>query len=146
MPLPTNYSRPTLPYEPLQSLPNDERFELLTTLQQPPTAEMFDAELNAIIDKINTLAEAINGVAVGAIPGSDNPLNAHKFLVTDGAGNLSFIPAGNDNIAAGAISTGLLQNQAVTQLKIRDGAVGANQLADSAVTTSKLNNGAITPK
>ena len=65
MPLPTNYSRPTLPYAPLQSLPNDRRFVNLTTLQQPPTAEMFDAELNAILDNINTLAAAINVTVAG---------------------------------------------------------------------------------
>ncbi|CAK9254197.1 unnamed protein product [Sphagnum jensenii] len=43
---------------------------------QPPTAEMFDAELNAILDKINTLAAAINATVAGNIPGSDNPDNA----------------------------------------------------------------------
>lgn len=138
MPLPTNYSRPTLPYEPLQSLPNDRRFVNLTTLQQPPTAEMFDAELNAILDKINTLAAAINATVAGNIPGSDNPDNAGKFLVTDGAGNLSFILAGSDNIALNSIATALLQNQAVTQDKIGDGAVGSDQLADGSVITAKL--------
>jgi len=138
MPLPTNYSRPSLPYVPLQSLPNDRRFVNLTTLQQPPTAEMVDAELNAILDKINTLAGAVNEVVAGNIPGSDNPDNAGKFLVTDGAGNLSFILAGSDNIALNAISTALLQNQAVTQAKIGDGAVGLDQLAVGAVNISKM--------
>jgi hypothetical protein len=138
MPLPTNYSRPSLPYAPLQSLPNDRRFVNLTTLQQPPTAEMFDAELNAILDKINTLAAAINVTVAGNIPGSDNPDNAGKFLVTDGAGNLSFILVGSDNITLNAIATALLQNQAVTQEKIGDGAVGADQLADGGVLTAKL--------
>ena len=138
MPLPTNYSRPSLPYAPLQSLPNDRRFVNLTTLQQPPTAEMFDAELNAILDKINILAGAVNEVVAGNIPGSDNPDNAGKFLVTDGAGNLSFILAGSDNIALNAISTALLQNQAVTQAKIGDGAVGLDQLAVGAVNVSKM--------
>ena len=145
MPLPTNYSRPTLPYDPHQSLPNDHRFGLLTTLQQPPTAEMFDAEFNAVIDKINTLADAINDVVAGNIPGSDNPLNAGKFLVTDGAGNLSFIVVGSDNISAGAITTLLLQDQAVTRAKIGDGAVGSTQLAEACVTSTQLAEGAVTP-
>lgn len=144
MPLPTNYSRPSLPYQPLQSLPNDQRFVILTTLQQPPTAEMFDAELNAVMDKINILAGAINGVVAGNIPGSDNPDNAGKFLVTDGAGNLSFIFVGSDNIAAGAISTLLLQDQAVIRAKIGNGAVGTLQLAEGAVTTDILADGAVT--
>jgi hypothetical protein len=144
MPLPTNYSRPSLPYQPLQSLPNDQRFVILTTLQQPPTAEMFDAELNAILDKINILAGAINGVVAGNIPGSDNPDNAGKFLVTDGAGNLSFIFVSSDNIAAGAISTLLLQDQAVIRAKIGNGAVGTLQLAEGAVNADILADGAVT--
>lgn len=144
MPLPTNYSRPSLPYQPLQSLPNDQRFVILTTLQQPPTAEMFDAELNAVMDKINILAGAINGVVAGNIPGSDNPDNAGKFLVTDGAGNLSFIFVGSDNISAGAISTLLLQDQAVIRAKIGNGAVGTLQLAEGAVTPDILADGAMT--
>jgi hypothetical protein len=144
MPLPTNYNRPSLPYQPLQSLPNDQRFVILTTLQQPPTAEMFDAELNAVMDKINILAGAINGVVAGNIPGSDNPDNAGKFLVTDGAGNLSFIFVGSDNISAGAISTLLLQDQAVIRAKIGNGAVGTLQLAEGAVTPDILADGAVT--
>jgi hypothetical protein len=144
MPLPTNYSRPSLPYQPLQSLPNDQRFVILTTLQQPPTAEMFDAELNAVMDKINILAGAINGVVAGNIPGSDNPDNAGKFLVTDGAGNLSFIFVGSDNISAGAISTLLLQDQAVIRAKIGNGAVGTLQLAEGSVTPDILADGAVT--
>jgi hypothetical protein len=105
---------------------------------------MFDAELNAVMDKINILAGAINGVVAGNIPGSDNPDNAGKFLVTDGAGNLSFIFVGSDNISARAISTLLLQDQAVIREKIGNGAVGTLQLGEGAVTTDILADGAVT--
>ena len=67
MPLPTNKSRPSLPYEPEQSLPNNQRFDLLG--KKPPTAQMLDAEFNAVTDDINLLAHAINEVEAGNIPG-----------------------------------------------------------------------------
>ncbi len=88
MPLPTNNSRPNLPYPPDQSLPNNQRFGLLG--RRPPTAEMLDAEFNALTDDVNKLAQGINEVQAGTIPGSNNPLNAQKVLKTDGQGTLSF--------------------------------------------------------
>jgi hypothetical protein len=53
MPVPTNNSRPSLPYAPTQSLPNNARFDILTTTQRPPSAEMLDAEFNALTDDVN---------------------------------------------------------------------------------------------
>ena len=90
MPVPINNSRPSLPYAPTQSLPNNTRFGILTTTQRPPTAEMLDAEFNALTDDVNMLAAAINDVQAGSIPGANDPLNANKVLKTDGANNLSW--------------------------------------------------------
>ena len=59
MPLPTN-KNPNLPYTPDQSLPNNQRFGLLG--RRPPTAEMLDAEFNALTDDVNKLAQGINEV------------------------------------------------------------------------------------
>lgn len=142
MPLPTNYSRPTLPYVPLQSLPNNQRFTLLG--QRPPTAQMFDAELNALTDDINILADAINKVQAGIIIGSDDPANADKLLKTNGLGVISWIKISDVNIADQAITTRTLQDGAVTTRTLQDGAVTNKKIGYASVTKSKISSQAIT--
>jgi hypothetical protein len=152
MPLPTNKSRPALPYQPEQSLPNSTRFDLLQS--RPPTAAMLDAEFNALTDDVNMLAQAINDVQVGNIPGAGNPLNANKLLKTDGNSNISWTLVSNVELEANAVTTVKIQDGAVTGGKIGNGAITALKLAnnsisthnivDSSLTTVKLEDGAVT--
>lgn len=142
MPLPINNSRPAIPYVPAQILPHYDRYSSLG--QFPPTAQQLDGDLNALMDFINTLADAINNTAAGIFPGADDPLNANKLPTTDGAGNVSWTLINALNLAMNAVQTLHIQNSAITSAKIQPQAVGANQLADSAVTTPKINDGAVT--
>ena len=154
MPVPTNNSRPSLPYVPDQSLPNNTRFGILTTTQRPPTAEMLDAEFNALTDNDNRLAGAINAAVAGNIPGSSDILNANKLVKTDGAGHLSWTYVTNDEIAPGAVVEQGIAAQAVTTPKIGNGSVknpmmapdafDTIQIIDEAVTTGKIAAAAIT--
>ena len=146
MPVPTNTSRPSLPYAPKQSLPNNARFDILTTTQRPPTAEMLDAEFNALTDDVNMLAVAINDVQAGSIPGNDDPNNANKLLKTDGAGNLSWTLITNTEMAPGAVVERGLGLQSVTTPKIGDAAVTPPKIADRAVTSPKIAPHAILPE
>jgi len=142
MALPTNFSRPQIPYIPQQSLPNNSRFGLIDN--RPPTADMFDSELNALTDDINILADAINNVQAGAIIGVNNPLNANKFLTTDGRGNTSFTLVTNVNITNGAVTSNSIANGAVNQLHLSSASVISSKIADGAVTASKIQNASIT--
>jgi hypothetical protein len=136
MPLSTNNSRPSLPYEPEQSLPNNQRFDLLG--KKPPTAEMLDAEFNSLQDDINTLAGAINEVEAGNIPGANDPLNAQKVLKTDGQGNLSFTLVNSAQLTPNAVVEASLSPQSVTTVKIGDGAVTSVKLANESVQSRHL--------
>jgi len=154
MPLPTNTSRPSLPYVPTQSLPNNTRYGILTTSMRPPTAEMLDAEFNALTDDVNMLAAAINAVQAGSIPGANDPLNANKVLKTDGANNLSWTYVTNAEIennavveqklAAQSVTTPKIGDAAVTTQKIAQNAVATNQIIDANVTTAKLADANVT--
>ena len=152
MPLPTNNSRPSLPYTPDQSLPNNQRFDLLG--RRPPTAQMLDAEFNALTDDINKLAAGINDVQAGNIPGSDDPLNANKVLKTDGHGTLSFTMINSNQLSPNAVVEAALSPQSVTNSKIGDGSITSakissdsiqtRHLVDRSVDTNKIADGAIT--
>ena len=138
MPVPINNSRPSLPYAPTQSLPNNTRFGILTTTQRPPTAEMLDAEFNALTDDVNMLAAAINDVQAGSIPGANDPLNANKVLKTDGANNLSWTYVTNAEIEVNAVVEQKLAAQAVTTPKIGDAAVTTQKIAQNAIATHQI--------
>lgn len=142
MALPTNNSRPAIPYVPTQVLPNYDRYESLG--QFPPTAQQLDGDLNKMIDLINTLSDEINHVVVGALPGADDPLNANSLMTTDGAGNISWVKAASANLDDGAVTTVKIANAAITSEKIQPQAVDTDQLAISAVTTPKIANKNVT--
>ena len=136
MPIPTNNSRPSLPYTPDQSLPNNQRFDLLG--KRPPTAQMLDAEFNALTDDINKLAAGINDVQAGNIPGSDDPLNANKVLKTDGQGTLSFTLINSGQLSPNSIVEAALSPQSVTTPKIGDGSITSAKLAGESVQTRHI--------
>ncbi len=136
MPLPINNSRPAIPYNPIQILPNYDRYSSLG--QFPPTPQQLDGDFNRVIDLVNTLADAINNTAAGIFPGADDPLNANKLPTNDGAGNVSWTLINPLNLDVNAVQTPHVQDGAITAPKIQVGAVGTNQLDDGAVTTPKL--------
>ncbi len=141
MPLPTNNARPSIPYTPTQILPNNDRYGSLG--QFPPTAAQLDGDLNALVDFINTLADAVNNVAAGILPGADDPLNVNKIPVTDGDNNISWTLIQAIHMAANAIQTNHIQNAAITPDKIQPQAVTADKLSPNAVTSSKIDEEAI---
>lgn len=141
--IPTNNARPTeIPYIPQQILPNYNRYEAL--LNFPPTAQQFDGDMNAIIDFINILANAVNETVAGILPGSNDPENANKLPTTDGDGNISWTFVTALNLEPNAVPTAAIQDAAVTTSKIQIGGVGTQQLADLGVTTQKIGTAAIT--
>ena len=142
MPLPTNNSRPAIPYNPEQVLPNHNRYQALGKF--PPTAQQLDGDFNRMVDLSNTLANTINHTAAGIFPGADNPLNANKLPTTDGHGHVSWTPVTPLNMADNAVQTRHILDAAITPAKIQARAVGTNQMADGAVTTTKILDNAVT--
>ena len=152
MPLPTNNSRPAIPYQPEQILPNYNRYENLG--QFPPTAQQLDGDMNRIIDLLNTQSAEINGIVVGALPGANDPLNANFLLTTDGNGNISWTPinqvnlgvasVGTNNIIDAVVTSAKIQPQAIQTQHIENNAVWGTKIYDGAVTTSKIANNAVT--
>lgn len=132
MPL-SNFTRPSIPYANAP-LPNDNRFNIITrVLKKPITTDQLDGEFNKLTDNCNILDNKIEDVVAGNIPGSDEPLNAGKFLTTDGHSNLSFVNVTNDNIEEGSIS-----GNKITPLTI-----GTNQLDNGIITPDKIPNNSI---
>lgn len=50
----------------------------------PLSGSLLDSEINYLVDSLNVLGEGIDSIAIGIIPGSDDPLNAGKILTTNG--------------------------------------------------------------
>jgi len=142
MPIPTNNSRPAIPYNPEQVLPNHNRYGTLGKF--PPTAQQLDGDFNGVVDLLNSLANAINNTAAGIFPGADNPSNADKLPTTDGHGNVSWTHVTPFNLTDNAVHTRHISDAAVTPSKIEPQAVGTNQLAEGAVSTPKLSDNAVT--
>ena len=136
MVLPTNNSRPAIPYVPEQVLPNYDRYESLG--QFPPTAQQLDGDLNKMIDLINTLSDEINNVVVGALPGADDPLNANSLMTTDGEGNISWVKAASANLDDGAVTTSTIADAAITSVKIQPQAIDTDKLANNTVSNVKM--------
>jgi len=141
MALPTNNSRPAIPYVPTQVLPNYNRYQSLG--QFPPTAQQLDGDLNAIMDFINDLSQAINETVAAGLPGVNDPLNANRLVSTDGAGNISWTLINPLNIDVNAVQTQHIQAGAITSVKIQAQAVGTNQLAPASVTNPILGLGSV---
>lgn len=141
MALPTNNSRPNLPYLPEQTLPNSNRYQALGNF--PPKAEQIDADLNAAFDVLNDLAQAINETAAGTFPGSNDPLNANKLATTDGQGNVSWTLINSNNLNANAVDTRHYKDRSVTSSKIQLGAVGSDLLGAQSVQNIHMGLGAV---
>ena len=129
------FSRPNLPYQPQESLPNNQRFGLLGT--RPPTASMVDAEFNALTDDVNNLQTQINNLVVGAIPGANDPENNNKLLASSNQ-SLAWTFIENINITPGAVTTDKINDEAVTFPKLGAGAVQSINLYPGAVTNDAV--------
>ena len=136
MPLPTNFKRPSIPYAPEQVLANYNRYASLN--DKPPTPAQLDGDCNAVIDYINQLAVAINGVVAGILPGSDDPRNANKLPTTDGMANISWTAVTALNLSDQAVQTRHLADSGVTTEKIQVNAVGTAQVNNGAITSTKI--------
>lgn len=117
------FSRPRNKYQPKSVLANQTRMLDPTLRKEPVTAEEFDANYNYIIDCLNLLQDLITALAVGTVPGSDQPENKDMVCYTDGVGpKWKFLTGVNFDV----------------------GVVSARELADNSVITSKLNNLSVT--
>ena len=139
----TEYKRPNIPYTG-EALPNNTRYELLTQNRQPPTPVLMDSEMNYVIDSLNDLDHKIKDVEAGAIPGSSETINKDKLLKTDGQGNLSWILAGEAQLALASVGTDQVKDGAITTPKIGNAAVTTDKIYDQNVTTQKVRDSAIT--
>ena len=139
----SDYKRPNIPYTG-EALPNNTRYELLTQNRQPPTPVLMDSEMNYVIDSLNDLDHKIKDVEAGAIPGSSETINKDKLLKTDGQGNLSWILAGEAQLALASVGTDQVKDGAITTPKIGNASITTDKIYDQNVTTPKVRDGAIT--
>jgi hypothetical protein len=136
--MPRNFSRPNLPYINI-SLPNDKRYQLLTrSNKRPPTDIMIDSDFDYVIDALNILDVAMDGISLGELPGVDVPDNANKLLTTDGAGNASWVFVQASNILDQSITGNKLFPQTITAIQLADGGIPASKIAPNAITTIKI--------
>lgn len=142
--MPRNFSRPNLPYVNI-SLPNDKRYQLLTrSNKRPPTDIMIDSDFDYVIDALNILDVAMDGISLGDLPGVDVLDNANKLLTTDGAGTSSWVFVQASNILDQSITGNKLFPQTITSLQLADGGIPASKIAPNAVTTIKILDANIT--
>lgn len=136
-----NFNRPALPYTP-EKLPFYNRYSSLG--KSPPSADQFDADINALIDISNILGTAINETAAGILPGSNESINANRLATTDGAGNVFWTLINPLNLDINAVQTQHIKDGVVTTSKIQAAAVSSTQIANNAVTSAKIADSAVT--
>lgn len=141
------YSRPDLPYlgSPRK---NNKRYENLTKDRRAPTAEMFDSEMNYVVDSLNGLEDTLKKSEAGKITGSDSDTNKDKVLKTDGKGNLSWVKEGEAEIsdkevkkrhlAKDSVGEDALENEAVTSGKIKAKSVKRDHLSPHSVGSDEI--------
>ena len=139
-----NFQRPNLPYNN-ESLPNDNRFQVLTrSLQAPPTDIMLDSEFNSLTDAVRTLDQDIANVVAGNIPGSNIPGNRDMMLSTDGGGNIFFKFVSDENVQPSSIGANKLIPSSISSLELGNASVISNKLSPNSVTTIKILDGNVT--
>jgi microcystin-dependent protein len=133
-----NFQRPGLPYAN-EALQNDNRYQIITRANQRPATDiMLDADFNYVIDGLRKLDIDIAGIAVGILPGSDNPDNANFLPTTDGAGNISWIDIADLNIRDNSVAGSKLFAQTITSRELGNAETTADKLAPNSVTTIKV--------
>ncbi len=131
------YERPEIPY-PAQSLPNNDRYQLLAVNGEDVPANALDGDIDYLIDSMNDLYLEMLGIAAGVIPGSEDPDNVNKFPITDGAGTITWSSVLADYIATNAITAAKILNGAVTVNKIANAAVNGDKILAGSVTQEHL--------
>lgn len=136
------FQRPNIPYND-DAKPNNTRYQIITDMRQPITAQMLDSETNYAIDALNKLDDDIKNVVAGNIPESGHPENENKLLKTDGKGHLSWVKVGEEEIGHHTISSKHLQDHLINTDKIDTNAVVTDKIADKSITTNKLADQAV---
>lgn len=146
MALPTNLQRPPLPYTPLQTGGFVNRYDDLEKAGIPPKGNMLDGDDNFFLDQLNITNDAVNGVAAGILPGSDDDINDNKFPTPSGEGNISWTLVQNQHMDDNCCDTRNYLNGSVTPEKLQaipGSKLTSNSVPDSAIIA--INGGKITP-
>lgn len=130
----TDYKRPN----------SDNYFEIQAELGLPFLGKELDTELTDAKNQRIALKQEIDATAAGNIPGSNNPINENKVLKTNGAGQVSWVFAGENEIADGGVTTAKYRDQSINTDKYMDLSVSNAKLAANAVTTEKIADASVT--
>jgi microcystin-dependent protein len=148
-----NFLRPELPYD-YESLQNSNRYQLITADGSPPPPLMLDSDFNYILYAVRALDEAMNGIAIGIIPGANDPNNAGLFPTTNGSSNISWVRVSGPYIQDNSVPGSKLFAGTITSREIGDGTILSTKygpksipttaLSDLVVTTNKLDDLVVT--
>lgn len=136
------YTRPSLPYAN-EALPNAKRYTDLANNDRPPTAEMFDGDIDYLIDTVNVQQGLIEGVAAGIIPGAENPANVGKVPILASPNVYSFAYIDTEQLSPQAVTTDKINLGAVRGPQIQDGSIPHPKLAPGSVGTTNYIAGSI---
>ena len=117
-----------VPNDPFPAATHEDALDRLTFIAQQQSEELGRAIVFPETDTAST-----------AIP--DSVTRANKFLGFGASGEITTLAS--TGTAPGAIDTGALVDDAVTQAKIADNAVGTSQIEDDAVTQAKIADDAV---
>lgn len=143
MALPTNIQRPLVPYTPAQTGAFTDRYTVLG--KEPPQGFAVDGDINFLVDSLNATNGAVNGVAVGILPGADEEINENKLPTTDGEGNISWTLVQNQHMDDNCCDTRNYLPASITPDKLQPipgSKLTSNSVPDAAIIA--LNGGKLT--
>jgi hypothetical protein len=153
-------NRIILPYDNVPS-PNDNRYLSISfggiNQENFSAIKYLDFDINFCLDVCNDLYNIFEEVMSGVIPGSSNPNNSNKLLITDGDEinpTFSWIFASTDSFIISSISQihlfdqsineDILFDNCITNIKINHQTININNMAPDSVGTNQIVNGSIT--
>lgn len=139
----SNFLRPELPYD-YESLQNSNRYQLITADGAPPPPLMLDSEFNYLVSAVRTLDVAMNGLAIGIIPGANDPNNAGLFPTTDGSSNISWVRVSGPYIQDNSVPGSKLFAGTITSREIGDGTILSTKYGPKSIPTTALNDSIVT--
>ncbi|MGN6560766.1 MAG: phage tail protein [Candidatus Nitrosocosmicus sp.] len=139
----SNFLRPELPYD-YESLQNSNRYQLITADGSPPPPLMLDSEFNYLVYAVRTLDQAMNGLAIGIIPGANDPNNAGLFPTTDGSSNISWVRVSGPYIQDNSVPGSKLFAGTITSREIGDGTILSTKYGPKSIPTTALNDYVVT--
>lgn len=119
----------------IQAGANGQRFGRIDSIKESVTGEMFDNEFNYTIKALNDLEVQIANVVAGAIPGTEDPGNKDKALITDGGGNIGLSFIDSQNIAEKGVEESNLGDFCVSNRTLQKGIVTGENVADNTLPT-----------